>query len=119
MATSNNNTEGKKRSNSSPIWNFVNKNFQIEINGTTTNVFKCEQIIKDSNNICTSYWKQSTGHSTIASHLENYHDISNIIEVVHGSEVEDPFDDSNEPEIKLRKHKTGNLSHTEQKSRDY
>ena len=48
MATSNNNTGGKKRSNSSPIWNFVNKNFQIEINGTTSNVFKCEQIIKDS-----------------------------------------------------------------------
>jgi hypothetical protein len=39
--------------------------------------------------------------------------------VIDGSEVEDPFDDSNEPEIKLRKHKTGNLSHTEQKSRDY
>ncbi len=35
------------------------------------------------------------------------------------SEVEYPFDDSNEPEIKLRKHKTGNLSHTEQKSKDY
>ena len=35
--------------------------------------------------------------------------------MVHGSEVEDPFDDCNEPEIKLRKHKTANLSHAEQK----